>query len=298
LRKRSPQLQEIDSAVGAYHKSLQTAANDYAKRDALSTALLTKIQDWEKTKSATGQVKSTRASVVNDLRRETQREQQMIAAHKLRADQQAAAYRPEKVAVYSAGMLLDNKGNFTGDTALDYATVKGTSAEGTTEAAIRLALLKSKLDQAYTEFKHDPTHDAQVLGVFTAPEWLFKKPDVSFTQQDKLYIEERCKECSAACPDMLVVLGSTIWTKGDGEVLELRGTAFALFNGDLVHETPKRAILFDEDGYDKNQMTKAWDKAKQTDKDSSLFMVGNRFIALEFVATTGEPTRSNRLPTA
>ena len=131
----------------------------------------------------------------------------MIAAHKLRADQQAAAYRPEKVAVYSAGMLLDNKGNFTGDTALDYATVKGTLAEGTTEAAIRLALLKSKLDQAYTEFKHDPTHDAQVLGVFTAPEWLFKKPDVSFTQQDKLYIEERCKEYSAACPGMLVVLG-------------------------------------------------------------------------------------------
>ena len=298
LRKRSPQLKEIDSAVGEYHKALQTAADNYAKRTALTTNLLDKIQKWQETKTVVGEVKSIRASVVAELKNETVKEQdaikdekeraQALATSGLLATQQNAKFRPERVAIYSAGMLLNNDGSFAGATEQEYQAHKSALGEGSKEADIRLALLKTKLDQAYKEFIYNKAQDNKVLGIFTAPEWLFKKPGVSFTQEDKLYIEEKCKEYSTNYRDMLIVPGSTVWTKGDGDAMELRGTALALLNGELVHETHKQRMLGDEDGYDKKQMAGAWEKAKQTDKDSSLFMVGNRLIALEICGDHGQ----------
>ena len=313
LYKRSPQLREIDSAVGKYHQTLQNAADNYAKRTALATTLLEKIQTWEKTKSATGQVKSVRASVVAELKLETQEEQdiiakekkcaQVLAADSLRTAQQDAAYRPERVAVYSVGMLLNNDGSFAGATAEEYKELKDKQFKDgkASEMDGRLALLKTKLDQAYAEFKQNPDHDDKVLGVFTAPEWLFKNPGVPFTQDEMIAIQDKCLDYSAACPDMLIVPGSTVWTEGSGDTLKLRNTAFAFFNGKLAHETHKRSIAFDETGYEKEgqtDMKSAWNRAKQANQDSSLFMVGNRLLALEICADHGDiRAQKNQLDT-
>lgn len=286
--RRSPKLEAIDKAVGAYH---QVAADNYVSRIGLSKQLLEKIRDWRESKLVDGRPSSVRLTAVEGLRAKVEAEQQKLEAEKLRlAQQRFANLSPEKVAVYSMGVLLDNDGNFIEESKQAYDKKKSTLETPGDEIAIRLALLEDELRLAHAKLEQKSGFGKQTIGLFTMPEWAFKQPGTPFSEQEKLRIQAACLAFSEKYPNMLLVPGSTVWTKKGYDGPELRATASVFFNGELIHETHKQNMIGDASGYleegsNKRQMENkwrgAWDRAAEKHQDSCFFRLGNRLLALE-----------------
>jgi hypothetical protein len=179
------------------------------------------------------------------------------------------------------------------------------------ELKLRLKALAMKVAEADAEMQaQQATVNGQVLGVFTAPEWFFKRPDEPFSEGDKDTIKKTVQQLSYAAPNLLIVPGSVVW----GSIKKgLHNTTFAYLNGHLLREIDKRLNAGDTATYKDKAGTERAAKAAYTTgqgrstpemggeaQGSSFFSVGDVNVSLEICADHGralsEQTKSRAAP--
>lgn len=167
-------------------------------------------------------------------------------------------------AVFSAGSMMDDEGNFAGPSLEAHDATRAQMIEegaAVTERAIRIRMLADKVRQAYTRKQEEQARlvganadrQVNVLGVFTAPEWFFKKPGTPFSKADKDAIVEAFRALSETCTEMLIVPGTIVWVEGGGGIFAKRrkmyGHAPVLLNGHVVKMHQKMLNAADTQGY-------------------------------------------------
>ncbi|MET9886700.1 toxin glutamine deamidase domain-containing protein [Streptomyces sp. NPDC006430] len=305
-RSRSQELAAIDQALAAYHDS-----GGPTRLAALGT-VQHGIEEWQATKRPFrgGPVGSSRADVVSDLHRSIDAERTRLTLEQRRAVPGFDTPLPpgtayDRVSVHAAGAVTDVNGAFTRDSQATHETVRATMPNAT-EAQVRIEMLRREVSRAAAEFRTElagQENPDAVLGVFTAPEWYFKRPGIPFTRGEKEMIVTAAVALSAEHPGLLIVPGSTVWSEpapgGNGTVLKA-GSAAAL-NGRLVHETTKLREGSDVTGYTPNReerrnldqataaaaeaaaakLQRDFNSAGESVTDTAVFTVGGRRIALE-----------------
>ncbi|MFB7468634.1 toxin glutamine deamidase domain-containing protein [Streptomyces sp. NPDC056224] len=303
---RSPDLVAIDRALTEHH-----AADPAQHLNTLGT-LQQAIEGWQTSKRAFvgADVDNPRAGAVADLLRSVDEERlRLTEASRGRVEGYGKALPSvayDRVAVYSAGAMTETDGSFTGDSAALHEAARrrlsATMPTRPTEVDIRIEMLSGRVEQAYAEFDaHRQGQEEGLLGVVTAPEWFFKRPEIPFTRGEKEMITTAMVELSARHPGLLIVPGSTVWSEPNGTGTVLKAGTSVVLNGRLVHETTKVGEGSDVVGYGPNKDVRATlsesdraaaeqlNEARRNDfvaagrsvTDKALFTVGNRTIALE-----------------
>jgi len=186
-----------------------------------------------------------------------------------RLDDSARRARPVQrnythAAVSTFGVELAASGEFAGASLDHYneitKSLRKKVSKSTKERAVRLAMLEEKIRSAWQRLRNtqlavsdqartEGTGPPRVLGVFTAPEWFFKRPYQPFDSADKHVITGHIAALSAELPHLLIVPGSILWAEGAGDDLALRNTTVAFLDGRLLRELDKHANLQDTDSY-------------------------------------------------
>ncbi|RZU53469.1 glycosyl transferase-like sugar-binding protein [Krasilnikovia cinnamomea] len=303
---RSNALVAVDNALAGYHRiRMRPETTDQARRDALA-AVQEAIAAWRTSKNMylVGPVTSRRADAVDRL-------EQAVENERLRLERALTdAHSPgtirdgyERVAVFSAGALIDSTGTFLGNSLAERERVMAGLRQGATEAEVRIAMLTAKIEAAHERFQELRGEDrapGNMLALFTAPEWYFKRPGTPFTQADKAQIAGAITALSRRLPDMVIVPGSIMWSQGRGDQARLYNTAIVVMNGRQVNQTNKYHEGMDIIGYypkgdttlaealkevwrrgGSPEPTHAVDVAPDPGGDSSFFTIGERTFALE-----------------
>ena len=201
--------------------------------------------------------------------------------------------------VYGYASSMDNEGNFTGDSAEERKRVRKANKSGIFktkpgELKTRILMLEEKILEAYRTMtsKKDET-DGQVLGVFTAPEWFFKRPGKPFSASDKETMEGAFKALSDKCPEMMLIPGSIMWAAGSGSKARMHNTAMVFLNGAKIKEHNKHGNMGDTDGYSENKK-KAYEKASEEDETDTKFNVGNLSMSLEICGDHSSDSRARK----
>ncbi|MCZ4101416.1 toxin glutamine deamidase domain-containing protein [Streptomyces sp. H39-C1] len=317
LASRPDALTALDHAVTAFHAAPSATPSERRSRlDALQTA----VESWEdKHRTFTGEeITEKRVGAVRDLRGSVDAARVRLALD-LRGPQAGdplpfVEYR--RVAVYSAGAMTERDGTFLGESRTDYEAARQELPGSAREADIRVRMLETRIREAHADFvrkqeAHPPGED--LLGLFTAPEWFFKRPEIPFTLGEKEMIITSMLNLSAELPGLLIVPGSTVWSEPgtpgsvatDGQVFRgdttFKAGTSAVLNGRLVHETTKKSEGMDVTGYTPDRDTRRTmgpDRAAVAQKrgedfahdfnragsgvtDTAAFTVGNRTITVE-----------------
>lgn len=214
--------------------------------------------------------------------------------------------------VTSAGAEIDNSGAFVGLSAEEYRAAKKRlrkQGKGFKEAAVRVEMLARKVDGAWQRLQLEQAQQpagSQVLGVFTAPEWFFKKPDNPFSAEDKDRIIEAFRSLSEQYTQLVLVPGTIVWSEGEGDNRKIRNTAFVTLNGHLVKIIDKAKNLGDTDSYfrverdpsthdlpSKGEVDAAWQRDRtpavknSVPDDPSVFDIGNVRFSVEICGDFG-----------
>ncbi|GAA4263661.1 hypothetical protein GCM10022255_110230 [Dactylosporangium darangshiense] len=276
LSRRSAQLRAIDRAVEAYRAVPQQAV---ARRLDRLSAVQEAIAIWTRSKGAylTSEASSRRGPAVlrlgwavDVIRRELLHNQRpgFVLPDSGRAED---AY--DEIAVYSAPALIDHDGDFldfidddapvvTEPVAASRArhesarvALASVSGHNPGELGIRLQMLRDAARSAYQDFRnrHAVGTSAQpttTVGLFTLPEWFFKRAGVPFTAADQQAVVNEALSLSAEYPHMIIVPGTTLWASqpANGRIT-LHNTAVAVLNGRLLHEVHKVHESGDTVGY-------------------------------------------------
>ncbi|MEU8349390.1 hypothetical protein [Streptomyces sp. NPDC048845] len=298
---RSAALKAVDAALTAYHGAASTeGTTDEELHDRLSTLAETLVV-WrqEKQQYTGGPPESGRADAAERLASEVEEERRALTL-RLRegvpaGEEPGTDYR--NLAVYQAGAMLSEAGAFTGASADERRQVVATMQQTVTkEADVRIAMMRAKITEAHRQFRAQGA-GADTVGLFTAPEWYFKRPGTAFSRADKDHIVNEMLKLSAASPGMLIVPGSIVWGESSAAGTVLRNGAVAVMNGRIVHETTKRNESADVSGYHPSPEEAArnkradrglgarlktnFERAGEAATDSSTFTMGNLTVSLE-----------------
>ena len=166
------------------------------------------------------------------------------------------------LSVTSAGATLANSGAFLGASAGEYKEAQkrlGKARQPSSEADIRFEMLLPKIEEAWEKLKNEQKKltlaslngggRPLALGVFTAPEWFFKRPHSPFSAAEKNAIIDRFQNLSKRLPDLLLTPGTIMWLEAQDDLPVLRNTGFAVLNGHLLKVLNKSENAGDTEGY-------------------------------------------------
>ncbi|MCI0711181.1 MAG: hypothetical protein L0154_13570 [Chloroflexi bacterium] len=175
------------------------------------------------------------------------------------------------------------------------------------EMDVRMGLVKQSLDSAYQHhLLQAQGKEGQVLGVFTGPEWFFRRPDRPYTEGEFQELIARIASISADYPNMLIMPGTVLWGRFMSRSrMEIRNTSVVALNGSVVNIYHKRTDGMDLHGFEgvgelQKGMRDEYSRqsiedspetsgdVRNTTTNTSLFGVGNVSFAIETCRDTAD----------
>lgn len=250
--KRSTELDAITAALAAYN----AARANTETSDSQLVHHLTRIQDaihaWYATKllDANEQYagKSGRAKHIAALLSEVEDERlDLEGKHQADLDKDSSPIGEyNRLAVFSAGAMLEGSGAFSGESVSEYDAARERllqEQQTATEVDIRIEMLSARAREAHRQMQSELSKlpDASgVVGLFTAPEFYFKRPGIPFSQADMLQISNAFQSLSASLPGMVIVPGSIVYRSRQDDQTAIQNIAMAFMNGKRLKELRKR----------------------------------------------------------
>lgn len=157
------------------------------------------------------------------------------------------------------------------------------------EVPVRVNLLAQAMKVAYQGYLRENATRGDVLPVFQAPEWFFRRPDRPYTPAEKNAVVAMLAERSANYPNLMIVGGTILWAQGldnpgaGGENIKVYNSAPVIMNGQVIRLYDKKNEGGDIAGYEHLNIGMAnWTPGEA----SNLFSVSNVNFAIDVCADT------------
>jgi hypothetical protein len=159
------------------------------------------------------------------------------------------------------------------------------------EAQVRVNLLAEAMVTAYQGYLTENATRGDVLPVFEAPEWFFRRSDRPYLPAEKDQVVNLLASVSASFPNMLIVAGTILWAEGldnpgvNGTNIKLYNTAPIVMNGRLQKLYDKKNEGGDTSGYESlNIGLGNWTRGDS----SNIFNISNVKFAIDICADTAD----------